>query len=225
MAKQPLHRWPRGVYADSGPGRHRRCPRRAPRIHCSRRRLVIPDPPDDETFDSAFLSELEGLVADSGMAVSSAAQGAAGARGYRETLAALPRSRLAGRAAARRRRPSSTCPRPPSPSAATGSSSPAARSPRRDAAQAVESFIVFFQALVPTLAAESSREVKATFFRLVPTARADGVGGPRRRGRPAPREPRRRSGCSRRSSSRSRASGSRPWRAGCSSRASTSSPR
>ena len=42
-------------------------------------------------------------------------------------------------------------------------------SPRREAAQAVESFIVFFQALVPTLAAESSREVKATFFRLVPT--------------------------------------------------------
>jgi hypothetical protein len=43
------------------------------------------------------------------------------------------------------------------------------RSPRRDAAQAVESFIVFFQALVPTLGAEAAREVKATFFRLVPT--------------------------------------------------------
>jgi hypothetical protein len=45
----------------------------------------------------------------------------------------------------------------------------ARRSPRREAAQAVESFIVFFQALVPTLAPESSREVKATFFRLVPS--------------------------------------------------------
>ena len=42
-------------------------------------------------------------------------------------------------------------------------------SSRREAAQAVESFIVFFQALVPTLAPESSREVKATFFRLVPS--------------------------------------------------------
>jgi hypothetical protein len=100
------------------------------------------------------------------MAVS-AAQGAE-ARGYRETLAAfhaplaqgqppmaepafldLPTAQLADRCnvlidAAR-------------------------RSPRREAAQAVESFIVFFQALVPTLAPESSREVKATFFRLVPS--------------------------------------------------------
>jgi hypothetical protein len=105
-------------------------------------------------------------VADSGMAVS-AAQGAA-ARGYRETLASfhaplaegeppmgepaflgLPTAQLAERCnvlleAAR-------------------------HSPRREAAQAVESFIVFFQALVPTLAPESSREVKATFFRLVPS--------------------------------------------------------
>jgi len=127
--------------------------------------LAIPDPAK-ETFDSDFLSELEGLVTDSGMAVS-AAQGAE-ARGYRETLAAfhaplaegeppmaerafldLPTARLADRCnvlidAAR-------------------------RSPRREAAQAVESFIVFFQALVPTLAPESSREVKATFFRLVPS--------------------------------------------------------
>jgi hypothetical protein len=38
-----------------------------------------------------------------------------------------------------------------------------------EAVRAVESFIVFFQALVPTLAPESSREVKATFFRLVPS--------------------------------------------------------
>jgi hypothetical protein len=45
----------------------------------------------------------------------------------------------------------------------------ARRSPRREAAQAVESFIVFFQALLPTLASESSKEVKATFFRLVPS--------------------------------------------------------
>jgi hypothetical protein len=102
------------------------------------------------------------------MAVSSAAQGAAGARGYRETLAAFLAPVSAGEP----------------PLAEEGFLSlPAAvlaercngliesgrRSPRRDAAQAVESFIVFFQALVPTLSAESSREVKATFFRLVPT--------------------------------------------------------
>lgn len=43
------------------------------------------------------------------------------------------------------------------------------RSPRRAAAQAVESFVVFFQALVPTLREEPAREVKATFFRLAPT--------------------------------------------------------
>jgi hypothetical protein len=43
------------------------------------------------------------------------------------------------------------------------------RSSRRDAVQAAESFVVFFQALVPTLQPEPAREVKATFFRLVPT--------------------------------------------------------
>jgi hypothetical protein len=43
------------------------------------------------------------------------------------------------------------------------------RSPWRDAAQAVESFVVFFQTLVPTLREDPAREVKATFFRLAPT--------------------------------------------------------
>jgi len=42
------------------------------------------------------------------------------------------------------------------------------RSPNADSAQAVESFVVFFQTLVPTLRAEPAREVKATFFRLAP---------------------------------------------------------
>jgi hypothetical protein len=128
---------------------------------------VIPDLPDD-TFDPDFLSELEGLVADSGMAVSSAAQGAADARGYRETVAAFLAPILPGE--------------PPIaeggfldlPAAilaqrCNGLIASVRRSPRREAAQAVESFIVFFQALVPTLASGSSREVKATFFRLVPT--------------------------------------------------------
>ena len=89
------------------------------------------------------------------MAVSSAAQGAAGARGYRETLAAflapvsagghplaeegflaLPAAVLAERC--------------------NGLIESGRRSPRRDASQAVESFIVFFQALVPTLAPEGA---------------------------------------------------------------------
>ena len=43
------------------------------------------------------------------------------------------------------------------------------RSPRRAATQAVESFVVFFQTLLPSLQEEAAREVKATFFRLVPT--------------------------------------------------------
>jgi len=37
------------------------------------------------------------------------------------------------------------------------------------AVQAVENFVVFFQALVPTLDADGSRQVKRFFFRLVPT--------------------------------------------------------
>ena len=155
------------MYADSGPRRHRRCPRREPRIHCAEE-VAIPEPPDDETFDPAFLSELEGLVAESGVAVSSAAEGAAGARGYRAALSAFLAPLAPGE--------------PPIGESTFIDLSPAVlarrcngliesgrRSPRREAAQAVESFIVFFQALVPTLAAESSREVKATFFRLVPT--------------------------------------------------------
>jgi len=128
---------------------------------------VIPDLPDD-TFDPDFLSELEGLVADSGVAVSSAAQGAEGARGYRETLAAFLAPLLPGE-------PPITesgfldLPAALLAKRCNGLIESVRRSPRRDAAQAVESFIVFFQALVPTLAVESSREVKATFFRLVPT--------------------------------------------------------
>jgi hypothetical protein len=126
--------------------------------------LAIPDPAAKETFDPDFLSELEGLVADSGVAVSAAQ----GAEAYRETLVAFQSPLAPGE--------------PPMTERAFLELSTshlaercnvlieAARlSPRREAAQAVESFIVFFQALVPTLAPESSREVKATFFRLVPS--------------------------------------------------------
>ena len=41
-------------------------------------------------------------------------------------------------------------------------------SPKRGALEAVESFIVFFQALLPTLHGEPAREIQRVFFRLVP---------------------------------------------------------
>ncbi len=121
----------------------------------------------DDVFDPDFLSELEGLVEESGMAVSSAVRDAALDAGFQEaldaftygpegvvrlneeTFLALPASLLAERCNAL----IASC----------------RQSPRREAAQAVESFVVFFQALVPTLREEASREVKATFFRLAPT--------------------------------------------------------
>jgi hypothetical protein len=118
-------------------------------------------------FDPEFLSELEGLVAESGMAVSSA-HAASGQAGARETLARF----LAPLA------PSG----PPLGENGFVALSPETlslrchllidsvrQSPRREAAQAVESFVVFFLALVPTLDPEPVEGVKATFFRLVPT--------------------------------------------------------
>jgi hypothetical protein len=149
------------------PAKGNRCPGRVRRIHWSRR-LTIANAPGNDLFDPAFLSELEGLVAESGVAVSTAAPGPAALSGSRETLArffapaspggppldeaaflALPQGALGERC--------------------TGLVESCRQSPRREAAQAVESFIVFFQALVPTLAPEPVRGVKATFFRLVST--------------------------------------------------------
>jgi hypothetical protein len=132
------------------------------------RRPTIADPPGQETFDSAFLSELEGLVAGSGIKVSSVAQGGEGARSYRETLAAFLAPLAAGGPPLNELAFLELAPVPLAErcNALIDSSR---RSPRRDAAQAAESFVVFFQALVPTLGPEAAREVKATFFRLVPT--------------------------------------------------------
>ncbi|MGE5126655.1 MAG: hypothetical protein ACM3PV_10190 [Betaproteobacteria bacterium] len=144
-----------------------RCPCRARRINWARR-PTIADTPGDDLFDPAFLSELEGLVAESGMAVSAAAPGAAALTGSRETLARFFAPASPGE--------------PPldeptfiglAPAAlgerCTGLLESCRHSPRREAGQAVESFVVFFQALVPTLGPEPGRGVKATFFRLVPT--------------------------------------------------------
>ncbi len=105
---------------------------------------------------------------ETGITVSTAGHGGAGAWGYRETLARFLAptepggdpltetafQRLGAAALAER---------------CNGLIEAGRRSPRHDAAQAVESFIVFFQALVPTLAESAAREVKATFFRLIPT--------------------------------------------------------
>jgi hypothetical protein len=119
-------------------------------------------------FDSAFLSELEGLVAESGVAIAASGHEAAGGVAYRQTLDAF----VAGAG-------SDTTPLteeaflalPPAllTERCNALIEACRRSARREAAQAVESFVVFFQTLVPTLGEEASREVKATFFRLVPT--------------------------------------------------------
>jgi hypothetical protein len=98
------------------------------------RRLRIPDPPTQETFDSAFLSELEGLVTDAGIKVSSVAGGETGARGYLETLAAFL-APGAGRSGAQRQ--SFLALPEGNPRALHGGDRVGARrSPRREAAQA-----------------------------------------------------------------------------------------
>ena len=163
----------------------RRCPTRVRRLHWSRR-STIADTAGKDLFDPEFLAELEGLVAESGVAVSGAATtGAAALSGSRDTLARFYAPSSPGN--------------PPLDEAAflalsqsalgercTGLIESCRHSPRREAGQAVESFIVFFQALVPTLAPEPVRGVKATFFRLVPTLVEmawddSGVAGERRR--------------------------------------------
>jgi hypothetical protein len=125
-------------------------------------------PGGQDVFDPEFLSELEGLVAGSGMAVSSAQPSPRGLLGIRDGLAGFFAPVAPGG--------------PPLDESTFVELGPAAlndlcngliessrESPQREPAQAVESFAVFFQALVPTLGEESAREVKTTFFRLVPT--------------------------------------------------------
>lgn len=125
-----------------------------------------PEPPEGEDFfDSSFLSELQQLASSSlppGLqATVAAAQGnlaeflapagAPGANGVlsEEEFLDLPDAAVMARTNAlidvcRQGEP-------------------------RQASQAVESFVVFFQALLPTLGLEGAREVKRLFFRLVPT--------------------------------------------------------
>lgn len=119
-----------------------------------------------DAFDSDFIADLEGLVVESGAVVSSAAAPShaegRSAQALTRLLAgedgrlldeagflALPTPMLADRC----NRLLEWC-----------------RDARGHAgAVGVESFVVFFQTLVPTLADEAAREVRATFFRLAPT--------------------------------------------------------
>jgi hypothetical protein len=143
-------------------GRHGPGPR--VRSFPPRRTTIAERASNNEVFDPEFLSELEGIV-DSGMAVTPTGQELAVDPALQEALdafGAVPRGTLTEEAfvslsppllAERCNRLIEAC----------------RRSPRQEAAQAVESFVVFFQALVPTLREEPAHEVKATFFRLAPT--------------------------------------------------------
>jgi len=125
---------------------------------------AIPDPAgENDAFDPELISELEGVVADSDRAASSAALDIEIDQGLLEALQSL-RAGSEGEPAL-------------TEAAFLGFTPPqlaercnllieaCRRSPRRQAAQAVESFVVFFQALLPTLRDEPAREVKARFGR------------------------------------------------------------
>ena len=187
------------------------------------RRRPISDAQGDGLFDPDFLSELEGLVAESGTAVAIAAPGAAALSGLARGAGAFLRP--AGARTARRStkpaflalRPSAVSERcngahrvlPPQPA-------PRARR-RRSRASSCSS-----RRWCRPSSEDHSYGVRTTFFRLVPTlvqmAWDDSEPAPTGGGTAA-----RRSRCSSRSCSRSRASSWRPRRATCSSRASTSS--
>jgi hypothetical protein len=118
-------------------------------------------------FGPEFLSELEGLVEESGMAASSAGNDIQVERGLLEAVAEIqagvegePDLTEAAFLALAPVRLAERC---------NVMIEACRRSPRREAAQGVESFVVFFQTLVPTLREEPAREVKTTFFRLAPT--------------------------------------------------------
>lgn len=118
-------------------------------------------PADVSFFDADFIDELEQLAAE---VVARPAPGADLAQRFVEFLAperegaapldaggfaALPAAAMAERA----NRLLETC----------------RRGPERAAVQAVENFIVFFQALVPGLTPDGASQVGRFFFRLVPT--------------------------------------------------------
>jgi hypothetical protein len=123
--------------------------------------------PSEEFFDHSFLAELEALASshegpESPRSISSA---------LHDKLQAFLRTGAAGEQAGS-----------PLSEEAFVALSPASLSERTndllevcrqsgktEPCQAVENFIVFFQALIPTLSEDGSREIKRFFFRLVPT--------------------------------------------------------
>jgi hypothetical protein len=137
-----------------------------PGAYTGRGGLAIPEPPGDP-FDADFVSELEGLVVESGVAVSAAAPATA----LESLQAALGRFVAPLRAGGPALEESSFVSLPAAVLAERSNDliESCRRSTSGEAATAVESFIVFFQTLAPTLRDEPAREVKATFFRLAPT--------------------------------------------------------
>ncbi len=127
----------------------------------------IAESAEDDLFNSDFISELEGLVVESGVAVSSAAQASAGAQALRRSLARF----LAPEGGERALDERDFVALPPAALAERCNElvESCRASASRETAQAVEAFVVFFQTLAPTLRGEPAREVKATFFRLAPT--------------------------------------------------------
>ena len=117
----------------------------------------------DEFFDPSFLRELEGLAQAGGLAAPAPQGGFDLHQELASFLAPFPGDAPLDEAGfvelaapvltARTNALVETC----------------RKSARRGAVEAVESFIVFFQALVPNLHAAGSKEIRRAFFRLVPT--------------------------------------------------------
>jgi hypothetical protein len=125
----------------------------------------ISDANANDVFDLGFLSELEGIVAGSGMAVSTGGLGATLDASFYQALEAFRGNPGGGELDEE----AFLALAPPALAERCNALIEACRkSPRREAGQAVESFVVFFQALVPSLHGEPAREVKSTFFRLAP---------------------------------------------------------
>ena len=120
-----------------------------------------------DVFDPEFLSELEGIVVDSGMAVSWAGPDLSVDPALQKALDEF--GTAPGGGAALTDEAFLALSPPLLAERCNGIIEACRRSPRQEAAKAVEGFVVFFQALVPTLGKEAAREVKATFFRLAPT--------------------------------------------------------
>jgi hypothetical protein len=119
---------------------------------------------DEEFFDPSFLAELEGLAARD--------KGALAPFSLSSSLADRLSAFLAGPTADVPPLDEDTFLDLPTPSAVGCLNrlvEICREGPRRDAVQAVESFVVFFQALLPNVSRQGAHPIKRFFFRLVPT--------------------------------------------------------